>query len=181
MSKIGKQLIKIPEGMMVTINESEIVFKNERGEIKLPILAGVKPFLEDNFLRFELNFDSKQSRSNWGTLASLSKNAVEGLTKGFQKTLVLEGIGYRVAKEGDNLVFNVGFSHPVYYKIPSGVSIEVEKNNIVHVKGVDKFLVGQVAAEIRSIKKPEPYKGTGIRYLNEVVRRKAGKKAASSA
>jgi len=181
MSKIGKQLIKIPEGMTVIINENEIIFKNDRGEIKLPVLSGVKPSLEDNFLKFQLISNSKQSRSNWGTFASLSKNAVEGLTKGFQKTLILEGIGYRAAKEGNDLILNVGFSHPVRYQIPSGIVIEVEKNNIVHIKGVDKVLVGQVAAEIRSIKKPEPYKSTGIRYANEVVRRKAGKKAASAA
>jgi large subunit ribosomal protein L6 len=180
MSKIGKQLIKIPAGVTVTVSEDELIFKSDLGEIKLPILQGVKPSLEDGILKFELISNSKQSRSNWGTLASLSVNAIEGLAKGFQKTLILEGVGYRAAKEGDDLVINVGFSHSVRYHIPTGVTIEVEKNTIVHAKGFDKALVGQVAAEIRSIKKPEPYKGTGIRYINEVVRRKAGKKAATT-
>ncbi len=177
MSKIGKMVIKIPEGLSVEINEKELIFKNEKGEIKIPNLKGVKPILENNTLRFNLVEESKQSHSNWGTLAALSRNAIEGLTKGFEKTLILEGIGYRVSKEGNDLVLNVGFSHPVRYSPPPGIVFEIEKNNIIHVKGCDKALVGQVAAEIRSIKKPEPYKGTGIRYADEVIRRKAGKKA----
>lgn len=180
MSKIGKKPIEIPEGVTVEIKEEELYFKSPQGELKLPQLEGVKAVLDKNELKFSLTNDSKQSRSNWGTLRSLSNNAVEGLTKGFEKTLILEGVGFKVEKEGDKLLFRLGFSHPVHYQLPAGVNVEVKKNNII-VKGIDKFLVGQTAAEIRSLKKPEPYKGKGIHYSDEVVRRKVGKKAATTA
>jgi len=180
MSKIGKKPIGIPEGVTVEIKKEELTFQSSQGELRLPQLKGVKVVLDKNELKFSLTNDSKQSRSNWGTLRSLSNNAVEGLTKGFEKTLILEGVGFRVEKEGDNLLFRLGFSHPVHYKPSADVSVEVKKNNIV-IKGIDKFLVGQTAAEIRMLKKPEPYKGKGIRYSDEVVRRKVGKKAATTA
>lgn len=181
MSKIGKQSIRIPAGMTVKVSDETLTFKNDRGEIVLPVLRGVRAVLTDDILKFTLLSDSKQSRSNWGTLAALSRNAVEGLSRGFQKTLILEGVGYRVAKEANGIILNVGFSHPVRYSPPAGITLEVEKNNIIHIKGFDKSLVGQVAAEIRSIREPEPYKGKGIRYINEIIRRKAGKKAATAA
>lgn len=180
MSKIGKKPIEIPEGVTVEIKEEELYFKSPQGELRLPQLEGVKAVLDKNELKFSLTDDSKQSRSNWGTLRSLSNNAVEGLTKGFEKTLILEGVGFKVEKEGDKLLFRLGFSHPVHYQPSVNVSVEVKKNNII-IKGIDKFLVGQTAAEIRRLKKPEPYKGKGIRYSDEVVRRKVGKKAATTA
>ena len=129
---------------------------------------------------FTLQGSGKQSRSNWGTIRALAANAIAGLTKGFQKTLILEGVGFRINKEGDNLNLSLGFSHPIQYKARPGIIFEVEKNTILKVKGIDKELVGQVTAEIRSLKKPEPYKGKGFRYENEVIRRKAGKKAATA-
>lgn len=124
--------------------------------------------------------ESKQTRSNWGTLASLSLNAIQGLVKDFEKTLVIEGIGYKVTQEGNKLVFGLGFSHPVNYEVPVGVEAALEKNKIIKLKSFDKALLGQTAAEIRAFKKPEPYKGKGIRYQGEVIKLKAGKKATAS-
>jgi large subunit ribosomal protein L6 len=182
MSKIGKQPIKIPESVSVSIENDTIKVKGPLGENSIPILAGVKPILENSQLRFEIiNASNKQARSNWGTLRSLTANAVKGVQEGFSKTLILEGIGFKITKEGNDLVFNLGFSHPVRFSTPPGITFEVEKNTILKIKGIDKSLVGQIAAEIRSLKKPEPYKGTGFRYSDEVIRRKAGKKATSGA
>jgi len=176
MSKIGKKLIKLPAGVTVEIGEEEIKIKNQNGEIKILILKDVRPILDNSELRFELIETTKQALSNWGTIRSLVANAVKGLTEGFEKSLILEGVGYRINKEGEDLVFNLGFSHPVRYKKPAGVSFELEKNSILKIKGIDKPLVNQVAADIRSLKKPEPYKGKGFRYSNEIIRRKASKK-----
>jgi len=180
MSKIGKQPIKIPEGVTIEIMDNEIVVKNAKAELKVPLLRGIKPVLEAGYLKLNLIGESKQARSNWGTMRSLLANAVSGLIKGFEKILFLEGVGYRITKEGDDIVMNLGFSHPVRYKAPKGIIFEVEKNSILKVKGIDKSLVGRVAAEIRSFKKPEPYKGKGFRYSNEIIHRKAGKKAAAT-
>ncbi|MDI6821103.1 MAG: 50S ribosomal protein L6 [Patescibacteria group bacterium] len=181
MSKIGKQPIKIPDGITVEITNDEIVIKSAKAELKTPFLKGVKPILEDGCLKLDLIGEGKQARSNWGTMRALLANSVLGLTKGFEKILLLEGVGYRVTKEGNDIIMNLGFSHPVYYKAPNGIIFEVEKSSILKVKGIDKTLVGQVAAEIRSFKKPEPYKGKGFRYSDEIIRRKAGKKAATTA
>ncbi|MGC9603396.1 MAG: 50S ribosomal protein L6 [Minisyncoccia bacterium] len=181
MSKIGKQPIKIPAGVTVTIEGKEIKIKGPKEEIILPVLPGVEGVLENGELKFSAKNDSKQARSNWGTQRALVSNAVTGLVKDFEKTLILEGVGYRVAKEGENLSLNIGFSHPVKYEAPKGITFEVEKNSILKVRGANKSLVGHVAAEIRALRKPEPYKGKGFHYSNEVVRRKAGKKAATTA
>ncbi len=180
MSKIGKQPVKIPSNLILTIEPDFILLKNEKGEIKIPVLDGIKIFLESDQLIFSLMKKNKQTKSNWGTMRSLVFNAVEGLVKGFEKTLILEGVGYRIIKDGNDLILNLGFSHPVKYQAVSGITFEIEKNAILKIKGVDKILVGQVAAEIRSLKKPEPYKGKGFHYSDEVIRRKAGKKAATA-
>lgn len=165
------------------LKEREIVFKNQKGEFKIALPAGVRAALDTDKkeLLFTLQGSGKQARSNWGTIRALAANAIAGLTKGFQKTLILEGVGFRINKEGDNLNLSLGFSHPIQYKARPGIIFEVEKNTILKIKGIDKELVGQVTAEIRSLKKPEPYKGKGFRYENEVIRRKAGKKAATAA
>ncbi|MCP6720389.1 MAG: 50S ribosomal protein L6 [Patescibacteria group bacterium] len=183
MSRIGKQPIEIPEGIEIQIAEDVILVKNPKGEISVPRLHGITPHLdvESKELRFVLEGTGKQARSNWGTQRSLTQGAIEGLIKGFEKTLLLEGVGYRITKEGENLVMNLGFSHPVRYETKPGITFEVEKNSILKVKGISKELVGRVAAEIRSLKKPEPYKGKGFRYKGEIVRRKAGKRAATTA
>lgn len=180
MSKIGKQPISIPDGVTVTVSEYEITVKNTKGTLVIPMPRGVKSTFVDGVLTFSLSSSGKQARSNWGTVRALVQNAILGLTTGFQKTLMLEGVGFRVAKEGEGLGLNLGFSHPVKYPARPGVSFEVEKNSVLIIKGFDKALVGQVAAEIRGLKKPEPYKGKGFHYSTEVVRRKAGKKAAAA-
>jgi large subunit ribosomal protein L6 len=181
MSKIGKQPIKIPVGVTVTMGDNEILVKGQKGELKVPLLLGVQSALTKEEIVFSVKDDSKRNRSNWGTQRALVQNAISGLVKDFEKTLLLEGVGYRITKEGENLSMNLGFSHPIKYAAPQGIVFEVEKNSILKIKGSDKALVGQVAAEIRAMKKPEPYKGKGFHYAGEVVRRKAGKKAATAA
>jgi len=180
MSKIGKLPITLPEGFTAEVSAHTITIKGKTGSLNIHISKGAKVSLAGNELKAEPIGSSKQARSSWGTLRALMQNAVEGLTKGFEKTLILEGVGFRIAKEGEDLTLNLGFSHPVKFKKLEGVSFEVEKNTILKIKGADKGLVGQVAAEIRSLKKPEPYKGKGFHYSDEVVRRKAGKKAATA-
>jgi large subunit ribosomal protein L6 len=181
MSKIGKQPIKIPAGITVTIEGKEIKIKGQKGELSVPVLSGVHSVMEKDELTFSIKDSTKQHRSNWGTQRALVQNAVSGLVKDFEKILVLEGVGYRVTKEGDNLSLALGFSHPIKYAAPKGIVFEVEKNSILKIKGSDRSLVGQVAAELRAMKKPEPYKGKGFHYSDEIVRRKAGKKAATTA
>jgi len=180
MSKVGKNPITIPEGITIEIGEKNIIVKGKNGEMKPLLLRGVKPVLTDGTLTFELTGKSKQSRSNWGTTRALVANAVRGLTVGFEKTLILEGVGFRITKEGENLNLSLGFSHPVKYQKPDTISFEVEKNTILKIRGFNKELVGQVAAEIRAFKKPEPYKGKGFHYSNEIIQRKVGKKAAKA-
>jgi large subunit ribosomal protein L6 len=180
MSKIGKQPITVPAGVTLTVSDHEITVAGPKGKLLVAVPRGVKAVFADSVLTFTLAASGKQARSNWGTVRALVQNAILGLTTGFQKTLVLEGVGYRVTKEGEGLSLNLGFSHPVKYPATEGIAFEVEKNSILTIKGFDKALVGQVAAEIRGMKKPEPYKGKGFHYSTEVVRRKAGKKAAAS-
>jgi large subunit ribosomal protein L6 len=134
---------------------------------------------ENGILSFEASSEDKQTRSNWGTMRALSANAAQGAVEDFIKELKIEGVGYRATVEGNEVVFNVGYSHPVKFNLPEGVKASVEKN-ILKISGADKRLVGEVAAEMRAIRKPEPYKGTGIMYVGEVIRRKAGKKVAGS-
>jgi len=179
MSRIGKQPVLIPDKIKVSITDKEIVFENDKKEkLTVALLPFVKVKLENNQLTFQAESKSKQARSNWGTIRSLSQNAILGLTEGFKKTLILEGVGYRIKKEGEDLNLALGFSHPVKYKKVAGINFEVdEKANTITISGFDKALVGQVAAEIRAFRKVEPYKGKGFRYSDEVVRRKAGKKA----
>lgn len=180
MSKIGKQPIKIPEGVTVELRDGDVVVKNSKVESVIPMLSGVSAAIKDGEIAFSIARDSKQTRSNWGTIRSLTNNVIGGLTKGYEKTLILEGVGYRITKEGNDLSLNLGFSHPVKYPAPQGITFEVEKNTILKIKGFDKQVVGQTAAEVRALKKPEPYKGKGFHYSDEVVKRKAGKKAATT-
>jgi len=180
MSRLGKKPIEIPEGIEVTTSDSIITVKGKMGTLTVPILPFIKAEAKDKAMTFEVLGDNHQGLINLGTIASLFKNALVGLETGYAKSLKIEGVGYKVAVEGKNLSFNVGFSHPVKFIVPEGIKAEVDKNTI-KISGIDKYLVGQTAANIRKIKKPEPYKGKGIRYENEVVRRKAGKKVGASA
>lgn len=179
MSKIGKKPILIPEKVEVKINDGFLEFKGEKGDLKLKIIPYVKAEIKNKNLVFAAEGNFKQARANWGTMRSLAENAILGVSDGFSKILQIEGIGYRANIEGDNLVLNLGLSHPVKFAAPQGIKISVEKNTI-KVIGIDKNLVGKAAAEIRALKKPEPYQGKGIRYHDEIIRRKAGKKVAGT-
>lgn len=176
MSRIGKQPIIIPDDVEVKIDKGVANVKGPKGELNRVFDELVVIEKKDNYLELHPKKVSVHASALWGTYASLLKNMITGVTEGYAKTLILEGVGYKVSTEGNKLVLSLGFSHPVEMKIPEGISINVEKNKI-EVSGIDKELVGEVSAKIRAFKKPEPYKGKGIRYENEVIRRKAGKKA----
>jgi len=176
MSKIGKKIIIIPEGIKVEIKDGELNFQNTKGEaLNFKILVGVLPSIQDKTLSFTIEKRNRQNRTNWGTMRSLANNAVIGLSQGFSKILEIEGIGYKAEKESEGLAFKLGFSHLIHLRLPAGIKAEIVKNTI-KISGFDKALVGKIAAEIRDLKKPEPYKGKGIRYQGEVIKRKTGKK-----
>jgi large subunit ribosomal protein L6 len=181
MSKIGKNPIIIPDNVdVVKIDSGFLEFKGANGSLKFKINPYIKTEIKDKIILFSPENNSKQARANWGTIASLTRNAIAGVAQGFNKNLEIEGVGYRVAMEGEVLVLNIGLSHPVKFPAPDGIKISVEKN-VIKISGADKDLVGRIAAKIRSFKKPEPYKGKGIRYQGEVIRRKAGKKLSGGA
>jgi len=179
MSKIAKKPIVLPEGVDAVLKDGLIELKGKNGAISLKALPHIKVEIKDKQITLTTEESHPQARANWGTLASLIKNAIAGLQGGFTKTLELEGIGFRASMEGATLVLLVGYSHPVKYTPPAGINIKLEKNKII-ISGIDKAVVGQAAAQIRKVKEPEPYKGTGIHYAGEVIRRKAGKKAAGT-
>lgn len=180
MSRLGKKPIIIPSGVEIKLDQNQIIVKGLKGEIKQAIHPMVIINLEDKNLKISVkNPEEKKQRALWGTYVRLLQNMIEGVTKGFEKKLQLVGIGFRAQVSGNKLVLNIGFSHPVDYQIPAGIKVDVEKD-IITISGIDKQLVGEVAAQIRRLKKPEPYKGMGIRYLGEVVRKKAGKKAVAA-
>lgn len=179
MSKIGKQPITIPEGVKVEIGKEVISFSGKNGSLTVPMLSGINVKLEGGEMTFALADEERQSAANWGTIRALSMNAVKGVEEDFVRSLRIEGVGYRAAVEGNILTLTVGYSHLVKLEIPEGLKAVVEKN-IVKISGRDKEAVGQFTAKIRAVRKPEPYKGTGIMYTDEIIRRKAGKKVAGS-
>lgn len=178
MSRIGQKPVVIPDGVRVSQADGAVVVAGPGGELRQQLLDGVSCRTDDDGrqLVFTRADDSRQAKSRHGLLRSLVANMVAGVTGGFEKRLEVNGIGFKTQLEGSNLVLNVGFSHPVKYPVPADVKIELDRNLII-ISGVDKQRVGQVAAEIRAIKKPEPYKGKGIKYVDEVIVRKAGKGA----
>lgn len=179
MSRIGKNAISIPQKTEVTLTDGVVSVKGPLGTISKKVHSLVSINVSDGTVTVTPNNNSKLSRSLWGTFASHLRNMIAGVHKKFEKKLTLEGIGYRVELSGKNLKFTVGFSHPVLLEIPEGVEVAVEKN-AMRVSGINIETVGQFAAKIRAVKKPEPYKGKGIRYEGEYVRQKQGKKAAAA-
>ncbi|MDN4593606.1 50S ribosomal protein L6 [Polycladomyces subterraneus] len=175
MSRIGKKPIDIPNGVEVTINGSHVVIKGPKGTLERTFHPDMTIKLEDNQLVVERPSDERHHRALHGTTRSLLANMVEGVTNGFSKTLELVGVGYRAQKKGNTVVINVGYSHPVEVEQREGIELEVPAQNQIVVKGIDKQLVGAVAANIRAIREPEPYKGKGIKYIDERIRRKEGK------
>lgn len=178
MSRIGKNPITIPANTHISVVEGVLNVKGPLGVITRPVHSMVSITVEGEAVTVAPLNSSKLARSLWGTFASHLKNMIAGVNKKYEKKLTLEGIGYRVEVQGRNMKFLVGFSHPVILAIPEGVDVVVEKNQIT-VSGIDKDAVGQFSAVIRAVKKPEPYKGKGIRYDGEYVRRKQGKKASA--
>ena len=182
MSRIGKAPIELPSGVQIEVNGGNVVkVKGPKGELSQQIDPDLKVKIEDGVLTLERPTEQKRHRSMHGLYRSLINNMVEGVTNGFVKELELVGVGYRAANTGQLLELTVGYSHPVMFALPDEVKVETRmekgKNPVVRLESIDKQLLGQIAAKIRSFRKPEPYKGKGIRYMGEEVRRKAGKAA----
>ncbi len=178
MSRIGKLPITVPANVTVTIENNLVTVKGPKGELARQINKDMILKLEDGHLTVERPSDDKEHRAMHGLSRTLINNMVIGVTDGFTKTLEINGVGYRAAKQGENINFTLGFSHPVVKEPPAGITFEVPAPNKIIVKGANKETVGAVAADIRTLRPPEPYKGKGIRYEGEVVRRKAGKAGA---
>lgn len=180
MSRIGKQPISLPDGVEVTITEGRILVRGPKGELVHLIhpAIGIQKIGRELLVK-PIEEKAKNSSSLWGLTRALVSNLVKGVTEGYSKKLEIEGVGFRAEVRGSTLVLSLGFSHPVEYTIPQGVSLTVQ-GNVIEIVGIDKYLTGQVAADIRSFRKPEPYKGKGIRYAGEHIRRKVGKKVATT-
>ncbi len=176
MSRIGKQPVAIPNGVEVKLSGNVLEFKKGSIQRTLDTKDNVDVKLEGGNILFTSKSDDRKDRAFWGTYRSLSQNVIVGLTEGFIKKLEINGVGYRAAVKGNVLELQLGFSHPINYEFPKEIGITVEKN-LLTIKGVDKQVVGQVAAEIRAFRPPEPYKGKGVKYSDEVIIRKAGKTA----
>lgn len=178
MSKIGKKIISIPSQVTVSVVEGQLLTKGPKGELKLDILPNLEVKIEGDQLSLSRKNEEKQTKANHGLMRSLIANNIEGVANAYKKTLKLIGTGYRVNAKGAGLAMTLGFSHMVEVQPVAGITFKVEGNDVVHVEGIDKQLVGQVAADIRGLRPPEPYLGKGIRYIDEVVKKKPGKAAA---
>jgi large subunit ribosomal protein L6 len=177
MSRIGKQTIKIPQGVTVEVKDSVVFVQGPKGKLERIIHPLVTINIADGIVTVDVeNKEEKTERSLWGTYASHVKNMVIGVTEGFKKQLEINGVGYKVAMQGTDIKIDVGYSHPVIFNIPEGLKASTEKN-VITLESADKEMLGAIAAEIRAIRKPEPYKGKGIKYMDEQIRRKAGKAA----
>jgi len=179
MSRIGRKPILIPEGVEVKIEGQNIVTKGPKGELNFNLPQTIKIEIKENKISlFPLN-KIKENSALWGTAGAILAANIKGVTEGYEKKLEIEGLGYKAQLEGQDLVLSVGFSHTIKVKAPEGIKFSVEKNTIT-VSGIDKQKVGQIAAEIRMIKKPDPYKGKGIRYAGEIIKKKPGKKVVAT-
>jgi len=180
MSRIGKKPILIPPGVDVKIEDNLVVIKGPKGELFQKIRPEIKIEIKEGKIFVSPKIETKKTKAFWGLTRTLLFNMIKGVVEGYEKKLQIEGLGYKAEIEGGNLVLRVGFSHPVKVEAPKGIKFSVDKN-IITVSGIDKELVGQIAAKIRKIRPPEPYKGKGIRYLGEVVKIKPGKKVVTAA
>jgi large subunit ribosomal protein L6 len=181
MSRIGKKPIEIPQGVEVKIDGNLVRVKGPKGALDVPLMNGISGEIADGSLTLSRTGDEREIRAFHGLARALVFNAVTGVSTGWTKALDIIGIGYRAEKQGQAVVFNLGYSHPINFEIPQGIDIEVDsKANRVTVHGIDRQQVGQVAAEIRRLRPPEPYKGKGVRYADERVRTKAGKQGATA-
>ena len=174
MSRVGKLPIPVPSGVSVTFDGDKVTVSGSKGNLEQKTLPGIKIRQENDQLIVERINDEAANRARHGLMRSLLNNMVNGVSQGFEKKLEINGVGYRVAQQGADLKFNLGLSHDVIYKVPAGVNVSIEQN-VITLSGIDKQQVGQAAAEIRALKKPEPYKGKGIKYVDERIIRKSGK------
>jgi large subunit ribosomal protein L6 len=181
MSRVGRKIIPIPKGVQVTVSDSKLLVQGPKGKLETPVPPGIAFAVKGTELACTRTNDERQQRAFHGMARALANNAVKGVTEGFSKELDIVGVGYKAAVEGKKVVFSLGFSHPVEFPIPEGIKIAVDKQTRVTVSGIDRQQVGQVAAEIRSLRKPDPYKQKGIRYVGEVLKKKAGKAGATGA
>jgi large subunit ribosomal protein L6 len=175
MSRIGNKPIEIPKGVTVVLKDGQVVVEGPKGKLLFVVPEGIACEAKENTLVFTRKNDEKHNRALHGTSRALTLNMIKGVTAGFSKTLLIEGVGYKAQVQGKVLKLNVGFTHLVEYAIPDGIKIDAAKQVEITVSGIDKALVGQVSAEIRRVCPPEPYKGKGIRYSDERIRRKVGK------
>lgn len=178
MSRVGKKPIKIPESVQVQVERNKVTVKGPKGELSRQVRPEIKVEVKDDQIVFTPQIKSKRTNAFWGLTRALVNNMVEGVTKGYEKKLKIQGLGYKANMEGNKLVLKVGYSHPVEVEPPEEIKVSVDKS-IITVSGIDKELVGQIACKIRKVKPPEPYKGKGIRYVGEKVRRKPGKRVAT--
>jgi large subunit ribosomal protein L6 len=178
MSRIGRKAITLPAGVNVTVDAAKVTVTGPKGSLTVELLPGITVEVAEDQVNVGRKNELKQTRAFHGLVRSLINNHVNGVANGYKKTLKLIGTGYRVAMKGQGLSLAVGFSHPVEVAAVEGVKLTIEGNDTIHLEGIDRQVVGQLAANIRAIKPPEPYKGKGIRYVDEVVRRKQGKAAA---
>ncbi len=176
MSRIGKKAVPIPSGVTANVQGQTVKVKGPKGELSVVLHDDVAAKVENNAVKVDPRFDTKRARSQWGTSRTLIANLVTGVTKGYEHRLEISGVGYRAAVQGKNLQLQLGYSHDIVYPIPAGITIACPKPTEVVVTGIDKQKAGQVAAEIRGFKPPEPYKGKGVKYVEEYVFRKEGKK-----
>lgn len=175
MSRIGRQPIVIPEGVTVTIHDKTVTAKGTRGTLAYTLLSGISAETADGRITVASRDPQDRGlRAAWGLARAMIANIVTGVSKGFEKRLEINGVGFKAAVQGNALMLNLGFSHPVTFALPQGIAAKVEKN-VISISGIDKQLVGETSAKIRNLKLPEPYKGKGIKYADEIIRRKAGK------
>jgi large subunit ribosomal protein L6 len=178
MSRLGNKPIELPTGVELKVDGSTVTVKGARGELSQAVSSDIHVKVENNQIVLEALSPSRETKANHGLYRSLIQNMVTGVSTGFVKQLLLEGVGYRVAGAKNKLTFSLGFCHPIDYYVHPGVKVTLEGNTQIKLEGSDKQLLGQVAAEIRALRKPEPYKGKGVRYSDEVIRRKVGKAGA---
>lgn len=176
MSRVGKYPVEVPAGVTVALNDNVLTAKGKLGELKLTLTEFVEAKIDGNKLSISPKTKEAQARMMWGTTRANVANMVKGVSVGYSKTLEITGTGFRAVVQGKNLVVNLGFSHDVVYPIPEGIKISCEKPTLIKVEGTDKRAVGQVCAEIRAYRPPEPYKGKGVKFEGEAIRRKEGKK-----
>jgi large subunit ribosomal protein L6 len=176
MSKIGKRPVAVPSGVTATVTGQTVKVKGPKGELSVVMNDNVTPKLDKNQIVFEKKGEDRQDNASWGLYRALVNNLVTGVTKGFERKLEITGVGYRAAMQGKNLNLSLGYSHDVVYEVPAGVTVATPRPTEIVITGIDKQKVGQVASEIRAYRKPEPYKGKGVKYEGEFIFRKEGKK-----